>query len=96
MFFISSKKLFSYIQICVFSPSPLFLPDKKNLKVYDVINRLNKNLITHFVWHLEKEIRCDIETLSIDRVLNKEHFIEKSCRKCAPKASPRSLFNIAK
>ena len=36
------------------------------------------------------------ETLSTDRVLNKEHFMEKSCRKCAPKASSRSLFNIGK
>ena len=42
--------------------------------VYDVINCLNKNLITHFVWYLKKEKRHDIETLSIDRVLNKEHF----------------------
>ena len=45
------------IQVFVFSSSPLFLPvshcfrglSKKNLKVYDVINCLNKNLITHFV-----------------------------------------------
>ena len=56
------------IQIFVFSSSPLFFPVshcfrgwfKKNLKVYDVINCLNKNLITHFVWYLAKEIRCDI------------------------------------
>ena len=34
---------------------------KKNLKVYDVINSLNKNLLTHFVWYLEKEIRSDID-----------------------------------
>ena len=33
-----------------------------------------------------------IETLPIDRVLNKEHFYEKSCRKCAPKASPRPVL----
>ena len=56
------------IQIFVFSTSALFSPvshcfrgwSKKNLKIYDVINCLNKNLITHFVWYLEKEIRCDI------------------------------------
>ena len=41
-------------------------------------------------------MRYDIENLSIDRVLNTEHFMEKSCRKCAPKASPRPLFNFAK
>ena len=86
MFSISSKKLFSfsrysYFCISVF-PSPLFFLcqhcfrgwSKKNRKVHDMINCLNKNLRTHFVWYLEKEIRCNIENLSIDRVLNKEHF----------------------
>ena len=38
-----------------------------NLKVYDVITCLNNKLITHF----EKEKSYDIETLPIDRVLNK-------------------------
>ena len=33
----------------------------------------------------------DIETLFIDRVLDKEHFYEKSCRKYAPKVSPDSF-----
>ena len=51
---------------------------KINLKVYDIINCLNKNLITHFVWYLEKEKSYDIETSSIDRVLNKEHFYGKN------------------
>ena len=45
------------IQIFVIPSSPLFLPishcftgsSKKNLKAYDIINCLNKNLITHFV-----------------------------------------------
>ena len=91
------------IQICVFSSSPLFLPvshcftgwSKKNLEVYGVINGLNKNF-THFVWYLEKEIRCEIETLSIDRVLNKEHFYGKIMQKMSPKAIPRSLFNFTK
>ena len=63
------------IHISVFLPSPLFLSgshcfrgwSKINLKVYGVINCLNKNSITHFVWYLEKEKRYDIETLSIDR-----------------------------
>ena len=33
----------------------------------------------------EKEIRCDIETLSIDRVLNTEHFyIKLMHKKLAP------------
>ena len=51
------------IQFFVFLSSPLFLPVshcfrgwwKINLKVCDIINCLNKNLITHFVWYLKKE-----------------------------------------
>ena len=39
---------------------------------------------------------CDIETLSIDRVLNKNIFMEKSCRKYAPKASLGPLFDVGK
>ena len=38
----------------------------------------------------------DIETLSIDRVLIRNIFIEKSCKKCAPKASPRPFFYFDK
>ena len=69
---------------------------KINLKVYDVINCLRKNLITHFVWYLEKEKKYHVETLAIDTVLNKEHFYGKSCRKCVPNASPRPLFYFGK
>ena len=66
------------IQMFVSLSSSLFCPVshcfggwfKKNLNVYDVMNCLIKNLMTHFAWYLEKEIRCDIETLSIDKVLN--------------------------
>ena len=89
MFFISSKKLFLYLRysnFCIFIFMALFYPVshcfrgwfKKNVKVYDIINCLNKNLITHFVWYLEKEIRCDIETSSIDWELHKEHFFWKN------------------
>ena len=94
-FFISSKKLFfsQDIQIFVFLPSHLFFHvshcfrswSKKILKVYDVINCLNKKLITHFVWYLDKEIRRDIETLSIERVVNKEHFDRKIMQKMCTK-----------
>ena len=96
MFFILSKKLFRSrdIQIFVYLSSPLFFPVshcfrgwfKKNLKVYDVINCLNKNWITQYVWYLEKEMRCDIETLSIDRVLNTEHFYGKIMQKMCTKS----------
>ena len=41
-------------------------------------------------------MRCDSETLSIDKALNTKHFREKSCRKCEPKASSRPLFNFTK
>ena len=70
------------IQDFVFPSSPIFLCQsllyrawsKINLKVHDVMKCLNKNLITHFVWYLRKKKSYDIETLFIDRVLNKEHF----------------------
>ena len=55
------------------------------------MNCVNKNFITDFVWNLEKEKKYEIETLAIDRVLIKNVCIEKLYRKCAPKASPRSL-----
>ena len=42
------------------------------------------------------EKKYDIETLSIDRVLNKNGFMERSCKKCPPKSSPRPLFNFGK
>ena len=88
MFFISSKKLFSfsrYSNFCI-SSSALFPAvshclrgsSKKNLKVYDIINCLSENLIAHFVWYLEKEIRCDTETLSIDRELSNEQSLRKN------------------
>ena len=63
MFSISSKKLFlffRYLIFCIFV-FPSFFPvshcfwglSKKNLKIY-VINCLSKNLITYFVWYLER------------------------------------------
>ena len=53
-------------------------------------------LITRFVWYLEKEIRCDTETLSIVRVLNTNIFMKKSCRKCAPKVIPDPFLILLK
>ena len=94
--FITSEKLFSfsrYSNLCIFI-FPLFFPvshclrawSKKNLKIHDVIKYLNENLVTHFVWYLEKEIRCDIETLLIDRELSKENFYEKIMQKMCTKS----------
>ena len=86
LFLLKSSFRSQDIQIFVFSSSPLFFPVShcfrgwfnKNFKVYEVIICLNKNLITRFVWYLEKEIRCGIETLAIDRVLNTKHFYGKN------------------
>ena len=58
------------IQIFVFPSSPLFFTvshcfrrgSKINLKVYEVIHCLNKNLITDFVLYLEKGKRYATET----------------------------------
>ena len=96
MVFISSKKHFSFSRYSffLFLSFPLFLPaghyfggwSKINLKVQDVINCLNKNSITHFAWYPEKEKRYDIETLSIDRVSDNEHFHRKMMQKMCSKS----------
>ena len=97
MLFISSKKLFSfsrYSNVCISVLPFFFLPvghcfrgwSKINLKVHDVINCLNKNSITHFVWYLGKEKRYDTETLSIDGVSDKEHLYRKIMEKMCSKS----------
>ena len=89
MFFISSKKALFVLEILKFSSSRLFHPVShcfSNLKVYDAINCISKNLITHFAWYLKKEIGCDIEILSIVRVSNKEHFYGKIMQKMCTKS----------
>ena len=91
MLFISTKKLFSfsrYSSFCI-SDFPLAFCFREwlkiNLKTYDVINCLNKNLITRFIWYLEKEKRYDIETLSTHKYWIRSICMKKPCRKCAPK-----------
>ena len=95
------------IQIFVFSSSPLFFPanhcfrgwSKKNLKMYDVINCLNKNL-THFVLYLEKEIRFDNETLPIGREFLWKNHAENMHQKLAPDSflillnDPKQPFHV--
>ena len=88
LFYRKGSFLSGDFQIFVFPPSLLFIHvshclrawSKINHKVYDVINCLNKNLITHFVWYLEKEKRY-VETLVINAVLYKEHFYGKIMQK---------------
>ena len=94
LFHLNSSFRSRHILIFVLPSSSLFLPvshcirgwSKISLQVYDIINCLNKNLITHFVWYLEKEKRYDIKTLSIDRVLNKENFYGKVMQKMCTKS----------
>ena len=72
MVFIWSEKLFSFSRysiFCIFIFPSFFIVShcfrawfKIILKVYGVINFINKNLITHFVWYLEKEKSYEIET----------------------------------
>ena len=92
IFFISSRSW--DIQLFVFPSYNLFLSvshwfrawSKINLKVYDVSNCLNKNLITHFVWYLQKRKRYGIENLLTDRLLTflgKNH-VEKVDQKLVP------------
>ena len=57
-----------------------------NIKVYGVINCLNKNLMSYFVWYLQKEERNDIGAFSVDRVSNKEHFYGKIIQKICTKS----------
>ena len=86
--------LFSRYSKKIFLSFLLFLPVghcfggwlKRNLNIHHVINCLNKNSITHFVWYLEKEKRYDIETLSIDGVSDKEHFYRKIMQKICSKS----------
>ena len=62
-------EIFKVLHLC----SPLFPTvshcfrdwSKINLNVYDIINCQNKNLITHFVWYLEKEKKVWHWNLSI-------------------------------
>ena len=86
MLLISSKKLFPfsrYSKFCISDFPSLFHLDhyfrgwsKINLKAYDVVDCLNKNLI-RFIWYLEKEKKYDIETLSTD----KDHLYVKTLQK---------------
>ena len=88
------------IHIFGFPSSALFPPVshcfrcwwKINLKVCEVINCLNKNLITHFVWYLKNKKRYHIETLAIDRVLNKKHFYCKIMQKICTKGYSQNPF----
>ena len=96
-------QVFCISVILFFSLSAIRGWSKVTLKVYDIINCLNNNFITHSVWYLgnkkndiKKPLSIDIwvlnnvsmETLSIDRVLHKESFLGKIMQKmCTNKFS---------
>ena len=85
LFHLKSSFRFRDIQIFVFPSSPYFVSVSHCFKDYSY-DCLNKNLITHFLWYLEKEKRYGIETLSFDRVLNKKHFYGKIMQKICTKS----------
>ena len=100
----SMKKSFFYfrdIKVFVFPTSPQFFPVspclrgwfKINIKVYDTSICLNKNLITYFVWYLEKEKDMTLKLCQMIEYYVWNIFTEKSCRNYAPKASSK-LFLI--
>ena len=93
MIFISYKKLFLFWRYSNFCISYWLKGwPKLNLKVQDVSNCLLKNLITHFVWYIEKEKTCDIKLCQLTENYVRNIFMEKSCRQCAPKAVPDSFL----
>ena len=100
LFHLKSSFHFQDIQVFIFWSSLLFLPInhcirrclKINHKVYDVINCLNKKLQNSFIWYLGKEKSYDIEILSIDRVLNEEHFYGKIMQKMCTKSESQTPF----
>ena len=66
---------------------------ENDLEIYDVINFVNKNLITRFVWDLKKENGMPLKLSQLIEYYIRNIFMKKSCRKCAPNASPRPLLN---
>ena len=78
---------FLYFRLTLFfCLSAITLEDNTTYDVYDVIKCLNKNLITHSAWYRDKKKRYDIAILSLDRVLNKEHFYGKIMQKICTKS----------
>ena len=80
LFFVEIFKLFYFRLLLFFSLSTIaWEVDPRKTLVYYVINYLNKDLVIwNFVWYFEREIRRDIEFLSIDRVLNRGTFLWKN------------------
>ena len=94
-FFIPSKKLSRYSDFCILS-SPLFFPVshcfrgwlKKHLLRRHQLSKLELNNIMFDILRKKLGVTLKLCLLNI--------FMEKSCRKCSPKASPRPRFKFAK
>ena len=86
MFFILSKKLFTFSRYSIFFISIFysFSPVSYCFRGWSKINLIK--VYNVFIWYLEKEKRYDIETMSTDRVLNKEHFYGKAMQKMCNKS----------
>ena len=73
MISIPSKKFISFLRYLNFCIPVLPSFSLCRLLLYDVINCLNKNSITHFVSYLEKEEWYDIEILSRNILMENIH-----------------------
>ena len=71
------------IQFSVFPSSLLFIPVIHCFRAWSKINLKN---LTHFAWYLGREKSYDNENLSIDRVLNMDHFLWKIMQKMCTKS----------
>ena len=81
MFFVSSKKLFSfsrYVTVCfdflVMYKKRLDQKGKVNSKMYDYTNQLTKNSNTHIAQYLTKERQQDHEIWSGNRIQKEKYF----------------------
>ena len=94
-FHLKSSFRFRDNQIFVFPSSFLFLPVGHHcFRAYDIINCLNKNLITHFVWYLEEEQGMTLKLCPYIDFWIRNIFMEKSCRKCALKLIPDTFVLV--
>ena len=73
MIFILSKKFTSFLRYLNFCIPVLASFSLYRLLLYDVINCLSKNSITHSVSYLEKKKRYDIEILSRNILMENIH-----------------------
>ena len=89
-FHLKSSFRFRDNQIFVFPSSFLFLPVGHHcFRAYDIINCLNKNLITHFVWYLEEEQGMTLKLCPYIDFWIRNIFMEKIMQKMCTKTNPR-------